>query len=418
MEAGSSAGCTVAGPGDRGAAQVPASRERGFWVVTCTLGLFLFAASAPSPLYRVYASSWHFSPTTLTEIFAVYAVALLITLLTAGSLSDAVGRRPVIVLGLAVQSLAMVGFLVANGAAWLFAARITQGVATGLVTAAVAAALIDLQPENPPGRGALVNAITPAFGLALGALVSGALVQYGPAPTRLIYALLLGGFVILAGTLAMVPETVTGRHRPSFSVRLGVDRSVRPRFVSALPCLIATWALGGLYLSLGPSIIEGLAGSTNRFLGGTVVTLLAGAGGTASWVARNWPPRRAMLIGCAALTTGVTVSVIGVASGEAAIFYVGTGIAGIGFGTAFLGAFRVLVSVASAESRAALVASIYVVAYLAFSVPAVIAGLSTTHFGLKDTSIAYGAVIAALSLAAIPAMSLMDRRLPDTDPQR
>ena len=384
-------------------------RERGFRVVACTLGLFLFAASAPSPLYGVYASSWHFSPTTLTEIFAVYAVALLVTLLTAGSLSDAVGRRPVIFLGLGVQALAMIGFLVANGVAWLFAARITQGVATGLVTAAVAAALIDLQPENPPGRGALVNAITPTFGLALGALVSGALVQYGPAPTRLIYALMLGGFVILAATLAMVSETVTDKHHPRFSIHLAVHHSVRAQFISALPCLIATWALGGLFLSLGPSIVEGLARTGNRFVGGTVVTLLAGAGGAASLLARNWPPRRAMLTGCAALTTGVTVSVAGIAASNAAVFYIGTGIAGVGFGTAFLGAFRVLASLASPESRAALVASIYVVSYLAFSIPAVIAGLSATHFGLKSTSVVYGAVIAALSLAAIPAMSLTNR---------
>jgi len=388
----------------------PGRRERGFRVVACTLGLFLFAASAPSPLYGVYASSWHFSPTTLTEIFAVYAVALLATLLTAGSLSDALGRRPVILLGLGLQSLAMICFLVANGVAWLFAARITQGAATGLVTAAVAAALIDLQPEHPPGRGALVNAITPTFGLALGALVSGAFVQYGPAPTRLIYAVMLGGFVLLAATLTMVPETVTDRRRPSFSISLGVHRSARRRFVSALPCLIATWALGGLFLSLGPSIAEDLAGSSNRFLGGTVVTLLAGAGGTAAYLARNWPPRRAMLTGCAALTSGVTVAVIGIATGEPGLFYLGTGMAGIGFGAAFLGAFRVLISVASPESRAALVASIYMVAYLAFSIPAVIAGLSATHFGLTSTAVVYGVVIAALSLAAIPALSLTSRR--------
>ena len=83
----------------------------GFWVVALTLGLFLAAASAPSPLYGVYAARWHFSSTTLTAVFAVYAVALVGTLLVAGSLSDSIGRRPVIVAGLVLQAVSMGLFL-------------------------------------------------------------------------------------------------------------------------------------------------------------------------------------------------------------------------------------------------------------------------------------------------------------------
>jgi MFS family permease len=137
-----------------------AERRRGFIVVTAILGLFLFAASAPSPLYGVYAARWQFSATSLTAVFAVYALALLATLLLTGSLSDAVGRRPVIAAGLALEVLSMVLFLAADGLSWLYAARVGQGVATGLVTAAVAAALIDLQPPDRPGTGALINAVT------------------------------------------------------------------------------------------------------------------------------------------------------------------------------------------------------------------------------------------------------------------
>ena len=54
---------------------------------------FIPAASAPSPLYDTYAARWHFGPTTVTVIFAVYAIALLAVLLTAGTLSDSIGRR-------------------------------------------------------------------------------------------------------------------------------------------------------------------------------------------------------------------------------------------------------------------------------------------------------------------------------------
>ena len=89
-------------------------------------------------------------------------------------------------------------FLRADSLPWLYAARTVQGLATGLVTAALAATLIDLQPPQRPGLGALVNAVTPTFGLGAGALGAGVLVQYAPVPFRLVYAVLLVTFLVLA----------------------------------------------------------------------------------------------------------------------------------------------------------------------------------------------------------------------------
>ena len=166
-------------PAPSGPSAAPTSARRGFWTVAAVLGLFLTAASAPSPLYGTYAARWHFGPTTITAIFAVYAIALLAVLLTAGSLSDSIGRRPVIVTALLIESASMLVFLLANGVIWLYAARILQGVATGLVLAAVAAALIDLEPPARPSLGPLINSIVPTLGLAAGALAAG-----GAGPVR------------------------------------------------------------------------------------------------------------------------------------------------------------------------------------------------------------------------------------------
>ena len=121
--------------------EAPPPSRPGFWTVAAILGLFLAAASAPSPLYAAYAARWHFGPVTITIIFAVYAIALLAVLLTAGSLSDSIGRRPVILTALLLQSASMLLFVLADGVIWLYAARTLQGAATGLVTAAVAASL-------------------------------------------------------------------------------------------------------------------------------------------------------------------------------------------------------------------------------------------------------------------------------------
>src|SRR5438270_10255840 len=161
-------------------ARVLVGRQASFWIMATTLGLFLFAAAAPSPLYAVYAGLWQFSAGALTEVFAVYAIALLVALLFTGSSSDFVGRRPVILVALVIQLASIVLFLVASGIEWLFAARIAQGIATGIATGALGAALVDLQPPDNPALASLVNSAGPILSLGIGALASAVLVQYAP----------------------------------------------------------------------------------------------------------------------------------------------------------------------------------------------------------------------------------------------
>src|SRR6185437_2971505 len=194
-----------------------------------------------------YQHQWSFSPITLTSVFAVYALALLASLVVAGSVSDHVGRRPTLLAALAVEMVGMLAFAAAQSVVWLFAARILQGVATGMAMGAISAALLDLQPADRPRLGALVGVAAPLSGLAAGALATGLLVQYGPDPTRLVFWLLLGGFAFAALTAVAVPETVhTGPWRHALRPRFAVPRPLRGAFVAAIPSMAAAWALGGL----------------------------------------------------------------------------------------------------------------------------------------------------------------------------
>jgi MFS family permease len=377
------------------------SRSRDFWLVAVTFAAFLAAASAPSPLYAVYAQQWSFSPALLTAVFAVYAIALLATLLTAGSLSDTIGRKPVILAAIAIQVGSMVAFIVADGLAWLFIARILQGLATGLVTGAIAAALIDLQAPSRPGIGTLVNSLTPTVGLALGGLLAGALVEFGPAPLRLVYAFLLVAFMLCGIGILAIPETVTDRTRPRLHLRVAVPPALRPAFVSGLPALVAPWALGGLWLSLGPSLLLSMTASTNRLIAGLVTFLLCMSGALASFAVRRQPAHASMVLGCFALAAGVVTTGIAVALANPVVFLLGTA-AGAGFGIAFLGAFRTLAALADPLSRGAVISAIYLVAYLAFSIPVLLAGVIATMIGLRPTAIGYVIALTAIAGAAIP----------------
>ena len=155
---------------------------------------FLAASSAPTPLYQVYQDHLHFSAAMLTAIFGVYAVSLLAALLTVGSLSDYLGRKPVIFVALLLNSVAMLLFINADSTACLLAARALQGFATGTATAVLSATLLDTDRV----RGPMLNSLAPMLGMASGGLGSGLLVEFAPWPTQLIYYTLLGLMVLQA----------------------------------------------------------------------------------------------------------------------------------------------------------------------------------------------------------------------------
>ena len=391
-------------------------RTVGFWVLATTLVAFLAASSAPTPLYLVYQSRWHFSAVMLTVAFATYAVALLLTLLTVGGLSDYLGRRRVLAGALVIELVAMLIFIFANGLGWLLVARAVQGVATGIAAGALSAAITDLAPSGRPSLASAVNTAAPSAGLAIGAIVSGALVQYAPAPRTLIYLVLIVLFVTMLLALLFVPETVERRSGSLASLR--PRASVPPQAIGAfrvaLPVLIATWAVGGLVLSLGPSLAAAIFGLQNHLVGGLVVTAVAGTGALASVTVRSAPARPTMVRGSLVLVIGVAIVLIALATESTPTFFVGLVICGWGFGAAFIGAFGSVASLANALQRAEVFAALYVASYLAFGGSAVLAGLAVPHFGLRPTASVYGAIVIVLSLAA--AAAGRGNRMPKVEP--
>jgi predicted MFS family arabinose efflux permease len=385
------------------------SRAAAFWLVAGVLFLLFIGAAAPTPLYGIYRAQLRFSASTLTAIFAIYALVLLLTLLVFGSVSDYLGRRPVILAALMVSAGAYAVFLAAHSVGLLFAARALQGLAVGTALGALGAALIDLQPAGS-GLAPLITAAAPALGLGAGALGSSALAQYGPAPTRLVWWLLLGASVAAGAGILAMPEPGTRRAGvlASLRPRVGVPRQVRGTFATAVPCLIAVWALSGLYQSLGPSLAAQVTGSRDLLWGGLLVFLLTGVAAAATVAFRGLTPRTAMLAGCLVLLAGLAVTFAAIATATAAAFLAGTAIAGIGFGLALLGANRILIALAAPGQRAGLVAAIFIVNFLGLSIPALIAGVETTHFGLHRTALAY--CVATAALVAVAAGSLMLRR--------
>ncbi|SSC26076.1 Major facilitator superfamily protein, partial [Klenkia terrae] len=387
------------------------SRTAAFWSVAVLLVLVLAASGVPSPLYRVYAEEFGFGTGTLTLVFAVYAFALLAALLTVGALSDHVGRRPVLAVALLVEAVAMGLFFVADGVWWLLAARVVQGLATGAMTGAFGAALLDLQRRDRP-LGPLINSASPGLGLSLGALGAAIAVQVLVDPGEWVFGV-LGALFVVAAVLVWLglPESSPRVPGALASLRpsVHVPRTSRRAFVVVLPCLAATWALGGLYASLGPSLVAGVYGVENHVAGGLLILALNGTGILGSLATRGLAPSTGMVTGALVFVVGVLGTIGALAAASLTAFYVAAVVSGFGFGAAFLGAMATVTQGVDAGERAGLLSAVFTVSYLAFSLPAIAAGLAIGPLGLTTTAEVYGAVVVALALTAVAGL-VRDRR--------
>ncbi|WP_041527207.1 MFS transporter [Paracoccus aminophilus] len=374
----------------------------GFSIVLAGLMLMMASASAPSPFYPALQQDIGFSDLAMTGIFAVYTLFLLAVLLTAGSSSDHLGRRPVLSVGFALLAAALVLFEEATTVEGLLFARALQGVACALLLSTLSATLVDLEPPSRPGLAAIANSVIPLAGLALGALVSGFVMGIAVAPKLDIFGGLALLCVVLTVAVWALPET-SPRHEGFLAAlrpRLGLPEQARAAFWRAAPAIIAGWATGGLYLSLGAPIMARVFGLHSTFIQAFVVTLLAGTGALACFFARAYNPRQITLAGTAALAFGILLTLVGMGLVSLPLYLVALGVAGMGFGTCFYGSLRTLIPLSAPDERGELFASLLTLSYLAFGAPTLLAGLLLPVLGLTVTATGYGLLIVLLAAAA------------------
>lgn len=387
------------------------SERAAFWVQASVLVVLMAASSAPSPLYPVYQGMWGFSPVVLTVIFAAYVIALLAALLVVGSLSDHLGRRPVLLAALVLEVVAMLVFIGAGSAGALIVARLVQGLATGAAVGTLGAYLIDLEHAVRPGLGTVFNGAAPGLGLAVGAVGSSLLAAAAPGSVQLVYIILVVVLGVQLVATALGPET-TGREPGALASLMPKVRfpvSTRKTALWVLPAAVATWSLGGLVLSLGPSLVRSLAGPQAVLLTGLVVAALTGTGGVATLLLGSTRPSAVLVLGMGALIAGMAGTVAALALGSTGLYFTATVVAGVGFGAGFLAVLRILMPQAAPHERAGLLSAVYVVSYLANSVPAVAAGALAQGIGLHATALGYSGMIIVLALVVVAGSFLRAR---------
>jgi MFS family permease len=365
------------------------------------IGATLFASATPSPLYETYARLWGFSSVVLTLVYGSYALGVLTALLLAGRASDIAGRRPVLMIALGALLASTLLYMLAGSLPWLFAARSVQGLATGLALGTASAGLLDFHPSGDPESVGLTNGAVSAGGLALGALVSSALVQALPDPRVLPYVVVFVLFAVALVGVALMPEPVASPSRLRLTPqRPQVPPSARRSFTNAALAVIAAYSIGGLFFALGPQLAGRIFQTEDHLVAGLTLALLAGTGAVAQLAYGRRPAWLGAAAGSVVLAVGVALIALSAAEDSAAALIAGSIVGGAGFGLAFLGSLRGLSAAIPPAHRAGVMSAFFIAAYAALSIPAVLAGFLATPLGLDETFEILGAAVAALALVA------------------
>jgi len=386
-----------------------AGRRLAFGSAVAALAISFAANAAPVPLYNVYRSQDGLTNAGVSLAVVAYSFGTIAALLLLGRLSNHWGRRRTAITSVVLVTAGCLMLLQVHSTSTLVAARLLMGVGSGIASTSLTAYIVDTAPARPAWLASVASSQGPMFGLAVGAVGSGALVEFAPLPRRLVYAVLVVLLVVTVVLIAVSPETV----KP----RTGAWRSLRPQ--AALPSrvghlvpvaaavFLATWATGSFYQALVPALVEDQLHTTSPLTLGLVFASYMASSALGAPLAGRFTPATAQRIGMLAFLLAMAGIITAVTSGRLPLFIAATVLAGASQGVAISATVRGLLFRSTVADRAPIFTVIYLLSYSGAAFPSLIAGALTGSVPLPTIALGYG----ALTLAAT-AFTLLAAREP------
>jgi MFS family permease len=373
-----------------------------FWLGALILSVTMLGTTLPTPLYVIYQAQWHFSAAIVTVTFAVYAVAVLATLLLAGRSSDQAGRKPVLAAALCSSALSTVVFILAPNVGVLFAGRILSGISAGLMTGTATATLTELIPASASRRASLTATAANMGGLGLGPLIAGLFAQYAPDPTVLVFEVYLAVLAAAGLCLLLIPEPVSPRRRPSLRFAgLGIPERGRSEFIAAGAAAFAAFSLLGLFAALAPTFLGNVLHENSHAVQGGVVFLLLAVGTATQLLLARFNSRRVMMAGLGLFLAALALIVAALSQADMALFLAGTVVGGVGVGAVFLGSLATANRLAPPGQRGQVISTYFVACYTGLIIPVVGVGVAAEFIGDFAAVLALSILLAGLCLFSV-----------------
>lgn len=369
------------------------------WLVSFAILSALVGSTAPSPLYGIYQARLHFSSTTLTSLFAVYAIGVLLALAVLGRLSDRLNdRRWVIVPALCVVAAGSLVFAFAEDLRGLFLGRFLAGVGTGALTGSANAALVGFDAQDRKKHAAVLATVSFTLGAALGPVLSSIAIGLEFHPTTSPFVL----NACLATLTAVGLWGVRWHHQNAQVKSSGLVPVEKPRLnqqmrgswqaFSRISCvLVVTWSVGSVFVALGPTMVISILTQVSpgsHATAGLLVTAFQTMAGVTQFFCRRVSPERAMKTGGALLSGAWLGCLAALYFHQPPVFVVFSVLAGIGYGATFVGAMGIFTTLAPSTHRAALGSLFYLAGYLGSAIGIIAMGVAVDALGIVGASLA------------------------------
>jgi MFS family permease len=384
------------------------SRNTSFGLVAYAFLVTMIGTTLPTPLYPLFEQRYSFGELMVTVIFAVYAFGVIAGLLAFGDVSDELGRKPVLMVGLAFSAASAFLFIYAGSLVPIFAGRVLSGFSAGIFTGTATAMLVDLAPGGRRRLASFVAVIVNLGGLGLGTLLAGLLADYCSSPLRLPFIVQLGLLAPAVFGLLAAPETVQRRAFRFTIQRLRVPPEARGVFIRGATAGFGSFAVTGVFSSVAPVFLGQILERTSHALAGLIVFILFSASIFGQVVVSRLSDRRALVAGCALLAGGVGLLALALGIESLAALIASVTVVGLGQGLVIGAGLAAINQRAPVERRGETASSFFVVMYVGLSVPVIGVGVLAHAWSLRGAGIAFSAAVAALVLTVLASLTRSD----------
>jgi MFS family permease len=365
------------------------------------------AVGSTIPLFNIYRAEEGFTNAGISLTVVAYSAATLGTLLVLGRLSNHVGRRPIAIASLALLVLGCLLLLSVHDIGILIAGRLLMGLGAGLASSSLTAYIVDAAPARPTWLASVASSQTVMLGLAIGAIASGALVQFGPWPRDLIYLVVTGLLLLSAALVAISSETVASAPGGWRSLRPSVRVPVRARHLLpvAAAIFLATWATGAFYQAFVPALVEDQLHTNSPLILGLVFAAYMAPSALGAPLGGRFSPAAAQRIGMIAFLAGWIGMITAITTGALPLFITATIVAGAAQGIAISAATRGLLYGSGLTDRAPIFAVIYLLSYCGATIPSLISAQLSNVVSVPRIALGYGAFALFATLFTVSATS-------------
>ncbi|CAM5486461.1 MFS transporter [Streptomyces purpurascens] len=381
------------------------------WPVTAVFVL----SNAATPLYVLWQRDIGFSKGTLTVVFAFYILGLIGSLLVSGVVSDRLGRKPVLLPALVLALAACLIFATATTVAALIVARLFTGIAVGAVVSAGMAAVTDVAGPERKRIAALLASCAMVFGAGLGPLLAGVLSESLPGPTVTVFV--VEAVLLLTAMLAVLRMPLRRPAAPAKGawVRVpGVPRGNGRQLALGIAVFAPGITATSFVLSLGPSLLTGLLGTTSRIVAGAMAFVMFLAATGVQFAVQRLDRRTILTAGAVSTTLSMITLIVAVHTSSVPVLIASALLAGAGQGMGQLGGLSLLNSSVPPQRLAEANAALNVGGYVPAGLLPVSAGYLSDAVGLTSGATVFGAVL--MGLAVIGGLVVLASRRQATEP--